>query len=166
MVLEMRYIPCYALQVEGNYIPYWKLDYSYEEDYGHGYKAKDNYRTTYGDLTECFYDLVEKKIVLGIVKDIYEKPKYQVGQQVLVDSHNSTYRLDVIKEIVYEKYESSCRKAKDLDEYQLSWYFTKDEIKDIKFNELYEFRRWEPYYLLESGKLIKYNHQLAQLIKD
>jgi hypothetical protein len=160
----MRYIPCYALKVNNEYTPYWKLDYSYEEDYGHGYTTEDSYRTNYSNLTECLYDLVEKKIVLGIVKDIYQKPKYQVGQQVLVETGSSLYSIDSIKEIVYQTYESTCYLAKDLDEYQLKWYFTEDEIKEIKLNELYEFRLWEPYYLLESGKLIKYNHQLAQLV--
>lgn len=160
----MRYINCHALNVDNNYIPYWELEYVEDEDCGYGYKAKSSYKTYYGKLTECLYDLVEKTVILGIVKDIYEEPKYQVGQQVLVDNGSNTYKLDVIKKIIYEKYESTCTKAKELDKYQLSWYFTEDEIKDIKLNQLYEFRNWEPYYLLESGRLIKYNHQLAQLV--
>lgn len=160
----MRYVPCYALKVDNEYIPYWQLKYVEDKDNREGYRVEDDYKAHYCKLTECLYDLVEKKILLGIVKDVYENSLFIVGEQVVLKLTNTKYTTDTIKEIIYEKYKSNCIKVNDFDDYKLDYYFTKEEANKLKLNDLYEIRVWKPYYLLESGELIKYDYQLAQLV--
>lgn len=161
----MRYIKCFALQVNNEYLPYWLLDYVEDEDYGSGYKYGDGFNeVSYSGLTECLYNLVEKKVVIGIVKDNYEKPEYAINQQVLVQVTYNKYTIKTIKDIVYEEYESKCIKVKDLDEVDLHWYFTKEEISNLKVNDLYEIRVWKPFYVLNDDSVIKYDFKLKELV--
>jgi hypothetical protein len=52
-----------------------------------------------------------------------------------------------------------------MEDYELNWYFTPEEQKGLNPKDLYEVRRWKPFYRLASGKLIKWEHQLKHFQK-
>ncbi len=170
--MNKRYIPCKCLQVGNDFIPFWELNFIKHEDYGEGFYQKDEseYSASYNDLVDCYWDSKDKKIILGKIKDVYpdeSKIEHKVGKTVLVelDTPYGSYKIDKIKEIFYEEYETRIVKVKKLDSYELKWYFTDEEVKSLNKNDLYEIRTWKPFYKTESGSIIKWDYQIKTLIQ-
>lgn len=164
---EKRYIPCKALQINNNeFIPFWELGYVPSDGYyGDGFKVKGDFRTYYGNLNDCLYDVKKKKIVLGIVIDYYEdnsKLEFKVGDKVFAELSHRDWFEDEIESISYEEYEVNIYSGKSE---LLECYITKEQLKDVKATDLYEIRLWKPYYKLKnSGKIIKYDFYMKKRV--
>lgn len=167
MNYNKRYIPVKCLKDGNNYIPFWLLSYVDSEEYGEGYYGPEGnkHNASFNELVECMWDVVDRKVILGVVKDVYNSSRieFKLEEVVLneVAGESSTYYLDKVVEIIYEEYDISVRKANDLD-YEIS-YFTEEEIANMNPETLYEIRLWKPFYKLESGKIIKWSYQLKHL---
>lgn len=168
----MNIIPIYCVQTRDNeFIPFWELNYHHSEMYGDVYtvKGKGEYSSNeYFSLVQCYYDLKIHKILLGKIKDYYPKLGFKVGQKVLLEQSTCSKSLafDKIKEIVFEEYESSIKKAKDMESYELKYYFTEDDQKLIDLKEVFEIRSWKPLYVMESGKRIEHYTQIYTVVND
>ena len=170
MVLEKRYIPCKCLQKGNEFIPFWELNWTKSEDYGEGfYKDGDTqWDASFLDLQDCYWDSKNKKIITGIIKDVYpdkSKLAHKIDEVVLVEENHTAYRLDKVIDITFEEFETSIIKVKKMEDYELKWYFTEEEIKSLNRNDLYEVRRWKPTYKTENGRSIKWDHQIRKFIQ-
>ena len=166
MDLYKRYIPCKCLQVGNDFIPFWQLNWVKNEFYGEGFYPdnKNQYDASYSDLVDCYWDSNEKKIILGIIKDVYpEKLAHKIDDVVLVEVDSQTYLIDTIVDIIYEEYDTTIIKVENTNDPDLEWYFSTEEIKGLKPNDLYEIRSWKPTYKTKDGKTIKWDYQIKKL---
>lgn len=162
---DKRYIPCKCLHIKQHdeFIPFWELSYEYDEEMGEYFKSKDHYQRYYGDLIDCYWDIKDKKVLFGLIKDIYPKDApFKLDEVVLVEvaGKYGTMKEDKVVEIFYENYETSIRKLKKMEKYELTHYFSKEELKEAKLEDIYEIRTWSPSYKLQSGDIIHYTHQM------
>ena len=163
--MDRRYIPCKCLQSGNEFIPFWLLNYIKHEDYGKGYYTDSIYEASYHDLVDCLWDIKHKKVIVGIIKNIYIKDEdleYKKGETVLLESDGSSYKIDKILDVTFEEYDTTVVKAKNMEDYY-SKYFTDEEKKNLK-DEVYELRIWKPFYILESGKKTKWSYQIRRLV--
>ena len=171
MDLYKRYIPCKCLQVGNDFIPFWELTWTKNEDYGEGFykNGESQWDASYSNLVDCYWDSKNKKIILGIIKDVYpsvEKLKFKIDEVVLIEVASfDTFKLDKIAGVEYNEYETQIVKVKKLDSYELKWYFSDEEIKSLNLNDLYEIRKWKPTYITESGFKTIWEHQIKKFIK-
>ena len=91
--------------------------------------------------------------------------RYVVEQTVLVEISHNVYKKDVIKEIIYEEFESVFFPAKKLSTHYgyFQSLFNEEEIASGNFMEV---RKYKPYYKLESGKVVKWEHELAGFVEE
>ena len=155
------------MQCGNEFIPFWLLNYVNTEDYGEGfYKQGDSqYDASYSNLRDCFWDSKKGKVVVGILKDVYpEKYDFNVDEVILREVSHSSYTLDKIVEIVFEEFDTNVIKVKKMDVCEKK-YFTEEELINMKTDDMYEMRMWKPFYKLESGLLIKWNHKIKKFVK-
>ena len=166
MTMDKRFVKTYCLQINEQFVPFWELNFFDDEDCGEGYKIDGDYQRYYQDLKECYWDTKEKKIVFGKVKEIKaESKELTVGQSVYVEMEHPNYgflKEAVIDEIVYEEYDTSIRKLKTLEQYELDWYFTKKEQENLNLEDIYEIRTWKPYYKLDDGEVIRWDYKIKK----
>ena len=156
-----RRIVVNAIQTKENVIiPIWdeRIIFEKTEMYGNIIKLKDNYQKHY-HLIECIFDIKTKKLELGIEVDIYPSEKdlpYKKGENVLVEKSHKKLADSTIVDIVYEQYDLKIVKGKKLDK----WY--KERIKGVEIddNSLYAIKHWKPFYILENGDKIEWEHEL------
>ena len=171
MTEDKRFVKTFCLKTDDEFIPFWELDFFEEEDEGQYYRVKDDYARYYGDLIECYWDTQDKVLVFGKIKEIKSEPKeFFSGESVYIEMDGKNYgyfREAVIKDIVYQQYETSIRKVKSIEKYELDLYFTKEEQLALKPEDIYEIRTWIPYYELEDGELIKWEYKIKKkFVKD
>lgn len=156
-----RYIPIKAIKTSDNeLIPFWDKSISYreDEDCGRGANIKGHYHSYY-NFVDCVYDTETGKVEGGIYIDYYPDAnhlEFKKGQDVFFEKKHRVLGESKIKEIVYEEFELSIHKGKDISEYYQKTYV------NINFESetLYAFKQWKPFYLLDNGVLIKWTHQL------
>ena len=90
---------------------------------------------------------------------------HKIDEVVLVEENHFAYRLDKVIDITFEEFETSIIKVKKMEDYELKWYFSEEEIKSLNRNDLYEIRRWKPTYKTENGRSIKWDHQIRKFIQ-
>lgn len=168
MTYDKRFIPVKCLQDGNNLIPFWELNYTKHEDYGEGFykKGDSKWDSKYQDLTDCYWDSKEKKIITGIVLDVYpssEEVEYKIGDEVLIEEEReiNTFRIDKIEDIIFEEYDTAIKKVK-MDEWELR-SFTKEQREKLNKEDLYEFRLWKPYYKVASGEIIRWDYRIKKL---
>ena len=172
MDYNKRYIPVKCLQIDKEFIPFWKLTYIKHEDYGEGFykEGGDRYNASYSSLVDCLWDSKQKKVILGNIKDYYpdadnmEFKLDEVDLHEIERTHNS-YKLDKVIEIVFEEYDTHISQAKKMDSWEKNRYFTVEEIANMKVDDVYEIRSWKPFYKLESGTVVKWEHQMKHFVK-
>lgn len=164
-MIEKRFVKTFCLQINENFIPFWKLDLFEDEDYGEGYKVEGDFQRHYHDLKECYWDIKEKKIVFGKVKEIKGKnEEFFVDEVVYVEISKpyGYFKESIIKEIVYEEYETSIHKIKNLEQYELDMYFTEQEQLELNLEDIYEIRTWKPYWKLDDGEVVKWGFKIKK----
>lgn len=113
-------------------------------------------------VDQAVYDTREHKLLFGVEIDIYpdiDRLDFKVGTKVLFEKTHRVLVERTIKEIVYTDFDLSIHKGKKLEKYY------KDNIKDIQIEDetMYAIKHWKPYYLLDDGTIVEYNHQLWKL---
>jgi hypothetical protein len=144
-------------QIQNQLVPFWLLTYHKDGRFGTYYKAPDDYHE-YRDLLEVTYDCKKKELVESCIKEYKEKPKFEVGDKVVLAGYRNsgnTAKIAAISEILYEEYESTFIQGKKLGEYKY-YGFTEQELKDWK-HSLVEVRVFKPEYKLSSGEATKYD---------
>lgn len=82
---------------------------------------------------------------------------YSIEQKVLIQNNVSNHKLkqSKITEIVYEEFDLYIDKG-----YKLKENFTEIHFENDK---LYYVKIWKPFYKIEDGAIIKYEHQIFEL---
>ena len=110
-------------------------------------------------LVECLYDLKTKKLEMGVEIN-YDPDKnkldFKEGQAVFFEVSARTMAEAKIKKIVYEEFDIQILRGKKIEEY---WGKRFNDVK-IEADCLYAIKQWKPFYLLDNGKTIQYQHQL------
>lgn len=166
---KKRFILTKAFKIsDSEYVPFWELTWSDSEMYGEGFSHGDSCRTSYTDLVDCYWDTLNHKLVLGIVKDVYpEKLPFTIEEDIYIEEDHSTFAEDTIVDIKYDSYKSSVATVKRMSDCNdLRYYFNEKEQSALNLNDIYEIRNWEPTYILASGKEIKWEHQLKHKFKE
>lgn len=155
-----RYVTVPAIKTNDNQlIPVWDDSIVFEKErYGNVIHLKDEYHT-YHTLVECIYDLKTKEISAGIELDSYPDENdldYTIGQSVYYEVKKQQLAEAIIAEIVYEEYDLQIYKGRKLDKWMIK------RFKDVKIDNdaLYAIKIWKPYYVLDNGKKIKWEHEL------
>jgi hypothetical protein len=151
-----KYITIQALQIGNDLIPLFDKGISFEKTEMYGnvliYEGSQ-----YWNIVECLYNLKTKEISMGIELDLYPtKTEYQKGEVIYyeVDGENCWDEAKII-EVVYEKYELSIKKGKNID----SWM--RNQLKvEIEDDLMYSIKIWEPYYILDSDVKIEWEHEM------
>jgi len=159
-----RYIITQGVKTKENtIIPIWDERLVFEKsEHGNIIKMKGSDFVEYFSLIECIYDLKKKKIEIGIELNVYpieNNINFKKGEEVYFESDFRTLTCSKIKDIIYVDYELVIKKGRSFDK------FEKDIEKDIEINKdsLYAIKRWKPYYELENGKIIEWEHQLYHI---
>lgn len=154
-----RHVIIQAIKTKENeLIPIWdeRLVFEKTEMYGNTISLKGEYGHYY-NLVECIYDLKTKKIEVGIELDYYPKNlEFKKDEIVLFElSHRNLVEAKIV-EIVFEEYEIEIKRGRKLDNYWLTIF----KGVEIDENALYAIKQWKPYYVLDNGITIKWEHQL------
>lgn len=164
-----RFMPCKCIRTsKDEFVPFWLADFVEGDDvYEHKYKVNGDWQEySNTSIVDCYWDIVDKKIVTGEVKDIYpeinELP-FKEGEKVLREAQSKNWKrkvhtFDEIEKIIFDEFDRNILKGKDVDEYY-SEFFSKEEL--VNKDALYEIRIWKPAYKLKSGVIIRWDHQLS-----
>jgi hypothetical protein len=153
-----RYLTAQAVKTSRNQlIPIWdeRIDFrksSYGTDY---YELRDT-GEKFHYINECIYDVKKRQILEGIEINIYTKDiDFVEGQTVYYEKGHRELKESIIKEIVFEEYELEIKRGKKIES------FEKKEIKiEIDPKSIYAIKRWKPYYIMEDGTKIEWEHQI------
>lgn len=145
-------LPSFCLKVSQNeFVSFWELTPTTSELYGDGftYKGKDYWN----ELIPCYYNLNDKTISFGIVKDYYpDKLAFVKDEEIYFEEEHSIYSETKIIDIEFNTFEVEIINVAKCDKSTLHWYFTKEEQENMKLNDIFEIRKWKPVYVLENGK--------------
>lgn len=151
-----RLVPTFCARFKEGFIPLWQLTYQNSEIYGEIYLYNHFHHS--GDLTPCYWDTLDKKIVFGKIIDYYVKETpYKVGETVYVEKQYRNLKEDIVEKVFFEVYEPKILLASS-DE--ISYYLSAEEKDKLNKDDVFEIRIWKPYYVLKSGEVIKYEHKL------
>lgn len=159
-----RYIVVQAVQSRDNVlIPVWdeRIVFEKTEMYGDVITIKGEYSHS-SHLVECVYDLKNRTLSPGIELDYYPDEKhieFKEGDQIFFESggHRKLGE-STIKKIVYEEYDLTIQRGKKMDRWYVDYF--KNNNVEIDGNAIYAIKQWKPFYILENGKKIKWNHEL------
>lgn len=160
-----RYVIIKAIKTrENELIPIWddKIIYENTEMYGKIIRLKDSYREHF-NLIECIFDIKTKKIKSGIEIDNYptnDELEFKIGDVVFVEKSNRKLYESKIINIVYETYDLDIIKGNKIYKSILN------KFNDINFKKdhIYAFKNWKPFYILENGGKIEWDHYLYHKI--
>lgn len=163
-----RYIPIKAINVgKGQLIPFFDDRVKFhEDDYFGGYVTIDGNFQKYCDFVDCVYDIDERKVKEGIVKDYYpslDKLEFKVGGRYLVEEDNKTMQLATLVEVLFDEFQDNYRKGSKIEPYELKGLFAEGESVDK--DAVYVLRYWETTYVFNNGFKTKYSHQI-KLFKE
>jgi hypothetical protein len=171
--MDERYIKILAHKTEdGKFIPFWQLNTraveKYECVYIQHYLNKKDSEYNNVRVDEVSWDMVEQKVIIGPVIDIYPSEKdimhgkYKIGQEVFTNTqHDGIIRKNKIIDIKYLEHESTFKKATELDDSDIKRY--PDKLNNLLARDIVEFRYWKPTYIMEHGQNINYAHQIFLL---
>jgi hypothetical protein len=154
-----RYIITQAVQTKENIlVPIWddRIIFDKTEMFGNQIKIKGNNQEYY-DVIECVFDLKTKKIEIGIELNYYpQETEFTKGENILFEKSHKQLAEAKITDIIYEEYSMTIRRGHKLDKYWLNIF------KDVVFddNAIYAIKQWIPFYILDNGLKIKWNHDL------
>lgn len=158
-----RYILTQAVKTKSNeLVPVWDKRVTFEfTKFGcNEIRFEDGYGNV--ELVECLFDLKTKKLVTGIELNYYPKDEdieFKKGQSVLVEkSHRKLYEAKIV-DIVFEEYDLNVKMGKDFGKHSSLDIFEEKDIK-IANDSLYAIKYWKPFYILDNGTTIKWNHEL------
>ena len=155
-----RYILVHAILVNGTeLIPIWdkRLEYQEDVDCGSVIRLRGTINRYYA-ITECVYDLKTHKLSPGVYLDYYpENNEYAPGVTVYYEVEHRKLKEAKIVDVVYEEYEMEIVKGRKMDNWWILYF--KDKTK-IEVDVMYAIRKWKPYYILDNGVKIKWEHQL------
>jgi hypothetical protein len=119
----------------------------------------------YYELIECLYDLETKTIALGDELNAFPNEndlEFKKEEIVFLEISNRNLIQTKIVDIVYEEYELKIIKGNKPDKYWIK------KFPDVKFdaNTLYAIKIWKPFYILEDGRKIKWEHELYHISKN
>lgn len=157
-----RYILTQGVKTENNIIvPIWdeRIVFEKTEMYGNKITLKDDRYKEYSSLVDCIFDLKNKTLSIGIELNNYPTEKqleFKIGEIILFEKSTRVLAEAIITDIVYEEYDLRIIKGKKMESYEIQKY------KDIEIdlNCLYAIKTWKPFYILDNGKKIEWNHQL------
>jgi len=156
----MRYIPIQVYKKDKNSkpIPFWELNCM---QLGEEIKLLDYYEElTTATLQDALWDVVERKVTFGDVVIVKKrKGGFVEGDNVLVEISHRLLAEETIDEIQFNGYESHITKVDDLSAQQRAIYFKKRKPK----TELLEIRFYNTVYVMKSGRVVKYQHQMFRL---
>lgn len=156
-----RYVTVQAiLSKDKEIIPIWdsRIVFEKSELYGNGIRIPDSHGTYY-NLIDVIYDLKTKQLSTGIILDLYpdkDKSEFKEGDAVLYEKSHRVLLPAVIKEIVFKEYSSIIKKGKKIEGYYIKQFSNQNIVAD----QLYEIRTWKPFYLLDNGLVIEWDHQI------
>ena len=167
MIILQRFIVIQAIKTNNNeLIPIWDKRVSFEKtnDYGNVINIKDDYHN-YCILTECVYDLKTKELSIGIELDLYpdlNKLSYKKDDIVYVEAgHHELYEAKIV-DIIFEEFDLDIKRGKKLD----SFYIEKFKNITIDKEAIYAIKKWKPFYKLDNGKIIEWEHELYKKKKN
>lgn len=145
---------------ENELIPIWddRVEYENTEMFGKVLSVKDEFGTHHS-LVECIYDLKTRKLEIGIELDFYpneDKLDFKKGEKVLYEQKHRHLSEATISDIVYEEYDLNIMKGKKMD----SYYTKHFKNVDIQNDSIYAIKRWKPFYILDNGTKIEWEHEL------
>jgi hypothetical protein len=155
-----RRILTQGIIVNNEIIPIWddRIEFRKTEMFGNSlYLEGDNVEKF--NIVECIYDIKTKKVFTGVELNRYpdeDKLEFKKGDNILVEVSGRKLREAQIKDIVYEDYDIYINKGSKVDRFTTK-YFT-----DVDFipSELYAIKNWKPYYILDDGTKIEWEHQM------
>jgi hypothetical protein len=147
-------------------IPLWdeRLTFQTSEDCGDYVRLKNDYKK-YFDFIEVVYSLKDKSLSLGIEIEIYPEIKhleFKIGQEVYFEKTHRKIIKSKIKDIIYEDFDLTIKKGKNLDNY----YTQKFKNMDIKTNDIYCIKNWKPTYLLDTDDKVDYDYKLYHILEN
>jgi hypothetical protein len=162
-----RYIITLAvLNDEKKLIPFWDDKCIYKKgQYGEVVSLSDSsFNETYS-FVECVYDLKKKQLEMGIELNHYPSEKdipFKINESVFVEQQHRHIVEAKVVEIIYEDFSVEIKRGKKLDD----WWIKR--FKDVNFepNLIYVIKIWKPYFLLDNGDVIKYEHELFHKAKE
>lgn len=111
-------------------------------------------------VVEAIFDLKTKTLSLGTEIDYYPETKeFKEGDTVLYEITYKEWGLSKIHQIVFEEYDLDIRRGKKLDHWAKR---VVEEKGNIEKDMIYCVKQWKPYYLLENGEVIQWDHQLKK----
>lgn len=157
-----RYIIIQAIKTDKHeLIPLWdqRIVFENTEMYGNVITLIDDIYKKHFYPVECIFDLITKKLEVGIELDNYpieSNLEYKKGENILYEKSHHKLAEAIISNIVYEEYDMEITRGSELD----SWYLAKFKNITIEGNSLYAIKNWKPFYVLDNGIKIKWPHQL------
>ena len=156
-----RYIIIKGIRLDSNeIIPIWdpRIKFDKSKDFGCSVSVDVSYKK-YHNFVDCIYDLKTKFISIGIELDYYPNKKdvqFKIGESVLHELSHRVLEDSKIKDIVFEEYDVEIKRGNKLDD----WWVKR--FPDVTFepDQIYAIKSWKPFYILESGEKIKWEHQL------
>lgn len=166
MTIKRRIVIQAVKTADNELIPIWddRIVFHNTEMYGNIITLKDGGFGDHGNLVECIYDLKTKKVELGIELDYYPSEKhsrFKIGQVVLFEKSHRVLCEAKISEIVYETYELDIKRGRKLD----SWVSAHFKDVEIDSDMLYAVKHWKPFYILDNGIKIEWEHQLYNKVE-
>ena len=160
MLLLRKRIAVLALEdKDHNLIPLWdkRVTASKSEMYGVQYHLDGEFSSG-GRLVECVMDINSKELFPGVPVDIYPDGNFQKGEKVLYEVSHRNLDTATIQDIVFEEYDSQIVKGKKMDK----WYRERANM-EIDPTFTYIIKNWKPFYILDNGKKIEWEHELYKI---
>lgn len=154
-----RYIPTKAVLDKDNMlVPIWDLNVKFNESdyYGDFLTFEGDHHSKHISLVDCIFDLKTKQLSPGIEVDIYPKSTNFKKKEVALFkvSHHKLKEVKIV-DIVFEEFDLIIKKGDELDQ-----CYKSDLSFEVEPNTLYAIKYWKPFYILDNGTKIKYEHQL------
>lgn len=155
-----RRILTQGIIVDNEIIPIWddRIEFRKTGMFGNSlYIEGDNVEKI--NVVECIYDIKTKKVSTGIEINRYpdgDKLGFKKGDNILVEVSGRKLREAQIKDIVYEDYDIHITKGSKIDRSTTKHFTNVDFIA----SELYAIKTWKPYYILDDGTKIEWEHQM------
>lgn len=142
-------------------IPIWdeRIVFEKTELYGNVITLNGDYMSNHHNLVECIYDLKTKKLDVGVELNYYpdeNELEFKKDENVLFQKSNRVLAEAKVLEVVYEEYVIDIRRGKNLDR----WCVERFKDVGIERDTLYAIKRWKPFYILDNGIKIKWEHEL------
>ena len=156
-----RYQIVKAINTKEGLIPIWDSRITFQEDdvVGQSISVKgDTLFKEYFSLLDCIYDLKTRELNVGIEINVYpdeNKLAFKKGESVFYEQSHKVISEAKISDIVYEEYDLKILRGKNMDDY----YSARFKII-IERDTLYAIKNWKPFYVLDNGKKIIWEHQL------